>query len=417
LLDKDHSAPSSNKYPEATDFVSTLIDIPSNRVYITYIGKAANFGVRILQSMAAVRASVIICLIKLRTEDEATHRAARKFAAWTGKPLFLLQTASDGSKKWEVMGGYYPGVDPQSRDLMGKLNCAFPGPTAEPIEMSPQHAATEALSYFQRIGLTGAGIGSTLSEWHGMQSLFSVAASSSDAGLSAAEVAIVSKRRDLIAELKELINNPDTNERALHKKIADNYWIFGGRYTGVADRKSLIPMDEYDIPLFCADGSLHIVELKGSCITDLVRRHRKHLIVGPGIHKATGQAANYIRQLDEGGATMETLYKKSGIDYDFRRARATVVIGNPDFVTIPADEKQNLGAVDRPMIDQTIRTYNSLINRVEVTTWNDLLDAADRSLRFEEEIADNRPAKGSATSVVDEVVTEEVDSTDEGTIF
>ncbi|MGW1324527.1 Shedu anti-phage system protein SduA domain-containing protein [Streptomyces antibioticus] len=386
LLDKNHKAPSNNKYPEARQFVSHLIRVPASRVYITYISKAGNFSVRVGQSESALRSDVVIALIERRDEDQATHRAARRTAERTGKPLFLLQTVSDESTDWKVIGGYALNIDPRGQRLLERLTDDFGGPAHESVEVGEQIAALEAVEYLEGRGLTGSLIGSALSRWHDVRSMVASAASS-QAGLSAAENAVIARRRKIIAELKSMVADPSTTETQLHKKIRDNYWIFGGRYTGVADRDSLMPMDIYDIPLFCADGSLHIVELKGSYIPKLVVRHRSHLIPGEAVHEAVGQAMNYLRQLDEGGATMETLYKKSGMDYDLRRVRATVVIGNPEYVSIPADPKKKLGPVSRPMIDQTIRTYNTLINRVEVLTWVDLLDAADRSLQFEEEIA------------------------------
>ena len=386
LLVKNHEAPSNNKYPEARDFVGGLIRVPPPRVYISYISKAANLSVRASQSISALQSDVTIALIKLRSEDQATHRAAGKYVKRTGKPLFLLQTVSDDGTQWRVMGGYALNIDPRGQSLLERLTESLGGSPYQSIEAGERIEAIEAVEYLEGRGLSGSVMGSALSGWHDVKSMVA-SVTSSQAGLSAAESAIITRRRKIVAEMKAMIAETSTTETQLHKKIKDNYWIFGGRYTGVADRNALMSMDIYDIPLFCADGSLHIVELKGSHIPKLVERHRSHLIPGEEVHQAVGQAMNYLRQLDEGGATMETLYKKNGIDYDLRRVRATVVIGNPEYVKIPADAKKKFGAVTRPMIDQTIRTYNSLINRVEVLTWADLLDAADRSLSFEEEIA------------------------------
>jgi hypothetical protein len=41
-------------------------------------------------------------------------------------------------------------------------------------------------------------------------------------------------------------------------------------------------------------------------------------------------------------------------------------------------------------VDQTIRSYNARLSRVNILTYADLLDSADRSLRFEEH-GDYRP--------------------------
>ncbi|MFI2257516.1 Shedu anti-phage system protein SduA domain-containing protein [Streptomyces tubercidicus] len=396
LLVKDHEKPSNNKYPEARDFTATLLDLPSSRVYFTYIGKVSNFGVRAVQSAAAMQATVVVALIKRMDENEATHRAARKLATKTGKTILLLQRPSEESLQWKVMGGYFVAADHQSQSIVRRIEGAFAAASLQGIDIAPNEAATSVLEYFDRLGLSGEGVGAALSHRRDISSIVAFAAASSEAGLSAAEAAVIAQRRSLIAELKRMIADPATTETDLHRKIKGNYWIFGGRYTGVA-RSSIMPMDRHDIPLFCADGSLHIVELKGSHITELAVRHRQHLIPGAEVHEAVMQAANYIRQLDEGGAAMETLYRKSGLNYDLRRGRATVVIGNQDFVNIPEDPARQLGAATRAMIDQTIRTYNSLINRVEVLTWADLLDSADRSLRFEGEIAESQSSTSDET--------------------
>jgi hypothetical protein len=383
LLVKDHEKPANNKYNEARDFTAELLRLAPSQVYFTYISKAANFSVRAVQSTAAMRANLVVALIKRMNENEATHRAARKLAAKTGKTILLLQRYTEDSLEWRIMGGYFVAADNESLALARRIDEVFGRASLEGIDITPNEAAAIVFEYFDRLGLSGEGVGAALSNRDDLASIFAFAAASSEAGLSAAEAAVIAQRRALIAELKQMIADPATTETDLHQKIKGNYWIFGGRYTGVA-RSSIMPMDRYDIPLFCADGSLHIVELKGSYIPDLVVRHRQHLIPGQKVHEAALQAANYIRQLDEGGAAVETLYRNSGLNYDLRRGRATVVIGNQDFVNIPEDQARQLGAVTRPMVDQTIRTYNSLINRVEVLTWADLLDAADRSLHFEQ---------------------------------
>lgn len=163
-------------------------------------------------------------------------------------------------------------------------------------------------------------------------------------------------------------------ETDLQQVVGDSYWLFGGRYVGIADWRNIGPLDQHDIPLLCADGTLHIVELKGSNISNLVRRHRNHWIVGGAVHEAASQAMNYLRTLDENGAALETIYRKEfGVHYDMRRAFATVVIGHPIHVA----------GVDARVVDQTLRSYNSHLSRVEVITYATLLDTAERALVFE----------------------------------
>jgi hypothetical protein len=200
-------------------------------------------------------------------------------------------------------------------------------------------------------------------------------------GLSAVEAAVIRERRRIIAGLLQLARDPATTETKMHGAIGSHYWIFGGQYIGVADRRTLVPLDQYDIPLICADGSLEIVELKGPGAS-LVRKHRNHLIVANEVHEAVNQCLNYLRSLDEAGATLTTLYRnESGTAYDLRRAKGTIVLGHPDRATsVEATREQ---------IDQTIRSYNAHLSRLRVLTYADLLESAERALQFASEDIDH----------------------------
>lgn len=193
-------------------------------------------------------------------------------------------------------------------------------------------------------------------------------------GLSAVESAVIASRRDLVAKLHRLVLEPSCTETDVQNRIGSSYWLFGGRYVGVAERRNLTVLDQHDIPLLGADGTLHIVELKGPNIAQLVRRHRNHYIVGNPVHEAAAQAMNYLRALDEQGPTLSTTYRNElGIDLDLRRLFATVVIGHPGHVRL-----------QERCVDQAIRSYNSHLSRVEVITYKDLLDSAQRALAFEQ---------------------------------
>jgi hypothetical protein len=198
-------------------------------------------------------------------------------------------------------------------------------------------------------------------------------------GLSAAESAVVRERRRIVAELQQLSVHAETNETKMHKAIGSRYWIFGGQYVGIANRRSLMPLDQYDIPLICADGSLEIVELKGP-EARIVVKHRGHFIVSNDVHHAVSQCLNYLRALDELGAGLRTQYRNElGIDFDFRRAKGTVIIGHP--------ERSASDEATREQIDQTVRSYNAHLSRLTVITYADLLESAERVLRFESEEA------------------------------
>lgn len=179
-------------------------------------------------------------------------------------------------------------------------------------------------------------------------------------------------RRQLVARLRELALAEDVTEIKMHNTLGANYWVFGGQYVGIAARRTLMPLDQLHIPPVCADRSLHIVELKGPG-SKIVRKHRSHLIVAD---EAVSQCMNYLRSLDDMGATFQTVHRNElGLGYDYRRARGTVVIGHQDRAR-PTD-------VTREQVDQTIRSYNVHLSRVQVITYDDLLDSAERALNFE----------------------------------
>lgn len=192
----------------------------------------------------------------------------------------------------------------------------------------------------------------------------------------AAEAAVILARRHTIADLQALATADGTTETIMHKAIGDNYWIFGSMYVGIALRRDFALLDQHDYPLLHADGSLQIIELKGTR-ERIVENHRNHYIVADGVHRAVSQCLNYLRALDEQGPTLQTTYRNErGIDIDFRRARGTVVIGHLD------RKEASAATAIRSQIEQTIRSYNAHLSRIQVVTYSDLLESADRALRF-----------------------------------
>ncbi|MEV6907061.1 Shedu anti-phage system protein SduA domain-containing protein [Amycolatopsis sp. NPDC051071] len=201
--------------------------------------------------------------------------------------------------------------------------------------------------------------------------------SSTESGRLAVDVDVIRRRRKAVAELRELVLDPATTEAAIQKRIGRKYWIFGGHYTGVLERRDGFALDQHDIPLVCADRSIHIVELKRPG-DKLVKKHRNHLIVSTEVHEAVAQCMNYLRTIDELGASMQTLHHNElSLNYDYRRAKGTVVIGHPDLAAT--------AAATREQIEQTIRSYNAHLTRVQVVTFAELVDSAELALKFEEE--------------------------------
>jgi hypothetical protein len=173
------------------------------------------------------------------------------------------------------------------------------------------------------------------------------------------------RQQKRLAAIRAVVEDPAKNERDIQRVMQKEAWLFGGRYLNVAARRKLDARHEVDIPLIRADGALHIVELKQANVSDLVVKYRNEWVVGPEVNLAVGQVLNYMRAFDEQrGQILEDF------QIDTRRAAATVVIGHPDLVTTGASKKE---------ITTAIRTYNTHLSRVEVMTFEDLLDGAARS--------------------------------------
>lgn len=188
-----------------------------------------------------------------------------------------------------------------------------------------------------------------------------------DAILAAAQI---TRRRRQLAEVTRTVENRYSSEEHIRKALSRSWWIFGGKYIGELARRRLTLGMEADIPLLRPDGVLHVVELKKANV-EIVKRYRSGLVPTSPVHNAVGQAANYLRQLDEDRTEIaETL----GVET--RRSFATVVIGHPLFQP----------EIDARDINEALRTYVSHLSRIDVLTYAELLDNAKRSLEFEDAI-------------------------------
>lgn len=186
-----------------------------------------------------------------------------------------------------------------------------------------------------------------------------------DAGMLA-QLLELRARQVGLAALRTVVEDPNSPESALHACLKNQEWIFGGAYVAELARRQYTPETILDIPLLRGDGSLHVVELKRANIKDLVIRRSGHLMLGAAAHRAVSQAQNYLRAMDE---NRPSILAEHGVDT--RRASATVVIGHPQYVT---------GGVTSREIAETLRTYNAHQTRIEVITYETLLNSASRML-------------------------------------
>ncbi|MFD3524848.1 Shedu anti-phage system protein SduA domain-containing protein [Streptomyces sp. NPDC058653] len=174
------------------------------------------------------------------------------------------------------------------------------------------------------------------------------------------------RRQSDLAELRTAVEDPVTSEGDLQKLLQRMTWIFGGEFLPGTARRNLTLRDQLDLTLLRPDGSLHGVELKLANNRHLVTGQRNHLIVGSEVNKAVGQVMNYLRELDEKRAQILV-----DLGIDSRRSSMTVVIGHSRFVATDATQEE---------VAETIRTYNAHLNRVTITTYDQLIDNAQRTL-------------------------------------
>ncbi|MET9479053.1 Shedu anti-phage system protein SduA domain-containing protein [Streptomyces sp. NPDC006638] len=166
--------------------------------------------------------------------------------------------------------------------------------------------------------------------------------------------------------LRTVVEDTTASERSLERALEGQHWIFGGRFVGEAAHRRLVPGDEVDIPLIRGDGALHVVELKraASLTGPLVKKYRGSWVPTAQVHNAVGQAVNYLVGLDE---TRHRLREELGIET--RRAGAMVLVGHPSVQPSVPEES----------INEALRTLNSHVHRVEVLTYKELVDNAERS--------------------------------------
>lgn len=168
-----------------------------------------------------------------------------------------------------------------------------------------------------------------------------------------------------IDALRAAVADPDSREADLQKLVERMPWLFGGQFLSETGRRGLTTKDQLDISLLRPDGTLHGVELKKANIKGLIEPEHSHFRLGLEATKAVSQAMNYLCALDE---DRHRILAEHAIDT--RRASITVVIGSLAFVKNGISARQ---------VAETIRIHNSHVPRIQVTTYDQLIDDAQRA--------------------------------------
>ncbi|CAO5240585.1 Shedu anti-phage system protein SduA domain-containing protein [Frankia sp. AgKG'84/4] len=164
------------------------------------------------------------------------------------------------------------------------------------------------------------------------------------------------------------MNDSATSEADVQRAMEDAYWVFGGEFIGRAARRRLTALHEIDSPLLRPDGVLHLVELKRPSAPVLRFGSPQSAVVSAEVNEAVGQVMQCLNALDEQRDAI-----RSEFSVDTRRASATVIIGNALFQ--PRHQEQTHR--------EALRVYNSYLSRIDVRTYDDVIDSAERSLTLD----------------------------------
>lgn len=169
-------------------------------------------------------------------------------------------------------------------------------------------------------------------------------------------------------ELRRFRNLVDENaeERFYQKFLEKNLWMLGSEYRTLLARRNYTVDEQLDLPLTrTVDNCLEIIELKRPLAKDLFQfdRSRNLYYPGPDLSQVIGQAAKYIRKIEQQrNQIMGDL--EPGLEVN--KVSAKIIIGR-----------------DGNLAQQTaLRDLNSHLHRIDVLTYDQLIRTAERVLEL-----------------------------------
>ena len=163
-------------------------------------------------------------------------------------------------------------------------------------------------------------------------------------------------------------------EKTFQDFLQENHWIFGSEYSELLKDRELTKGKKVDFPLrLTVDRYLEIIEIKrpriGTSDERLFRIIRDDKMEKEDVIcemepvvKAVAQVDDYLAHLDKNQRQV-----KEDHEIDAEKARGKVIIG-----TLGDDEIQRKG----------LRRLNARLNRIEVITYDQLIERAERMLKI-----------------------------------
>jgi len=181
------------------------------------------------------------------------------------------------------------------------------------------------------------------------------------AGLTAAALN-VAKFTHAHGELKRLIE-VNAAEYEFQRHLADNPWLFGSEYSALLDRSRWTRDEQQDFMLRrTVDGYLEVIEIKtplnGTPLLRFDQSHGSYYAVSD-LSRVQGQVTKYLQRLDDQRLSIAVTDEERIL-----KARAKIIIGRN------GDQQQV----------EALRQYNSHLHRIEILTFDQLLQIGERVL-------------------------------------
>jgi hypothetical protein len=188
-------------------------------------------------------------------------------------------------------------------------------------------------------------------------------------------------RQKGLRRLVESIDNPASTGADLRQIIADESWVFGGRYVPPFAIERIPQLASGSLPLVRTDGALHLVEVGPANIPALIvpagepapPAREVRYGVGVEIQAAVNRVIDQLRLIDE---LADAVGEALGVET--RRAMATVLIGHWSYLDSDAA---------RGALRTTLRTYSSHLAGLEVISYDELVYNAERALASDQPAA------------------------------
>jgi hypothetical protein len=165
--------------------------------------------------------------------------------------------------------------------------------------------------------------------------------------------------------LRAVISDPSSDVDDLKRVLTAESWVFGGRYIPPASLDNIRVLQQVDLVLIGIDRAIHIVVVGPANVPDLVVvRDDGNYEVGNVVQAKVVEAVTHLLNVDKDEAV------RIRLGVETRRAFATVVIGHPTYATkLPGSHLRD-----------TLRTYSSYLTGIQIMTYDQLVDTAERSL-------------------------------------